>query len=80
MRHIGALPWINLGFLSWGGGGTWTVLYCLGGGGGKLDCFLFFVFTPWGGGGELYYIMGKAWGEVHRLGGKLPPCPPWINP
>ena len=42
-----------------------------------LDCF----FTPWGGGGggELYYIMGKAWGKVHRFrggGGKFPLRPP----
>ena len=63
-----------------GGGGELDGSLFLG---GKLDCF----FTPEGGGGggeKLYSILGKAWGEVHRFGGKLPlplrpPPPPSLD-
>ena len=62
-------------------GRSWTVLYFLG------RSWMVFL-TPCGGGGELYYFKGKAWGwvGVHRFGGgggEASPAPPlasWINP
>ena len=63
---------ISLGFLSWGG--TWTVLYFLG---GKLDCFFF----PLWGEVVLYHGEGLG-GKFIGLGGGGGsfPCPPPPSP